>query len=424
MNQPDRHGRPLRKAEARTAPAARHISLYRVLLTLASCMVGLIAAVLPAGLLLPGGAVAQNAAAGTEHFKPTASQLASLRIVTVARASFREEHVTDGRIALNADHTTPVFSPYSGRVVRVMAGLGDVVHAGQPLLAVQASEFVQGQSDLLAAQSSLGSAKAQLQLAQSVERRKHALYEAKAAALQDWEQSQSDLAAAQAAQRTAEAALAAVRNRLTILGKSSEEIDALAGKAAMDPVAYVLAPLDGTVTDRQVGPGQYLQAAASNPVYTIGDLSSVWLVANVRETDAPYIKKGGTLEVHVLALPEQRFAARITFVAPTLDPLTRRLTVRAEIANPGGVLKPEMFARFSVISGAASSAPAVPESGVLYEGEQARVWVAAADGSLELRRIRPGRSAGGLLEVLEGIKPGERVVSSGALFIDRAAQGD
>ncbi len=368
------------------------------------------------------GASAQ-AAGPAPGFKPSAEQLAALRLVPVARAVFRVAHVTDGRIALDGDRTTPVYSPYSGRVVRVLAAVGDTVKAGQPLLEVEASEFVQGQNDLLAAQAAVATAQAQLRLAETGEQRRHAMFDAHAGSQQDWQQSQSDLRAAQSAARTAEATLAAVRRRLSILGLKEPQIDALAGAGTIDPVAAVLAPLDGTVTDRQVGPGQYLQAGAGTPVFTVADLSGVWLVANVRETDAPYVHKGDALEVHVLALPERVFAARIDFVAPALDPATRRLTVRARIANADGALKPEMFASFSLLSGGAP-ALAVPESGVIYEGAQARVWVLDADGTLHARVIRPGRSANGLLEVLDGVQPGEKVVASGALFIDRAAQGD
>jgi len=373
----------------------------------------------------PGAALAPAPAA--EHaapFRLTAAQMASIKVTTVQRVRFRSEHPSDGRIGLNADRTTPVFSPYSGRVAQVLAKPGDLVRQGQPLLAVQATEFVQGQSDLLSAQSTLASAQSQLSLARSSEHRKHALFDAKAGSKADWEQAQNDLAAAQGAVRTGEAALAAVRNRLKILGRTDDQIDALGRAEQMDALAYVLAPIAGTVTDKQVGVGQYLQAGAASPVFTVGDLSTVWLIANVREADAPFVRKGQAVEVQVPALPGRTFQARITYVAPALDPATRRRAVRAEIANPDGLLTPEMFARFSIISGGESSAPAVPESGVIYEGSEARVWIVADDGSLALRRIRVGRFSNGQLEVLEGVAPGEKVVASGALFIDRAARGE
>lgn len=369
-------------------------------------------------------APAAQSAAASRVFKPTANQLAALRIAEVARHRFRTEQVTDGKIAVDNDRATPVYSPFSGRVTQVLAAVGDSVQKGQPLLAIQASEFVQGQSDLLAAQSGLAAARAQRVLAQNMEQRKHALFDAKAGSLQDWQQSQSDLTVAQGNARTAEAALAAVRNRLAILGKSDAEIDALGHAEKMDPVAYLTAPIAGTITDKQVGVGQYLQAGAAPPPYTVGDLSTVWLVANVRESDAPFVKKGQTVEVRVGALPERVFTARVTFVSPLLDPATHRMAVRAEISNPEGMLKPEMFASIQFVGDGRGASPAVPESGVIYEGAEAHVWILGADGALSLRRIRPGRSADGLLEALEGVVPGEKVVAAGALFIDRAAQGD
>jgi len=377
-------------------------------------------------LLCVGAALAQAPAqpVAAPGFRPTAAQMAGLKVVTVGKLAFREEHVTDGRIAVNGDHTTPVFSPYSGRVTQLLAGIGDSVRQGQRLAAIEAGEFVQAQNDLLAAQAAAATAHAQHNLAQATERRKHALFDAKAGALQDWEQAQADLAAAQGVARSADAALGAARNRLAILGRTEAEIDALARAEKMDALAYVQSPIAGTITDRQVGPGQFLQAGAANPVFTVSDLSSVWLVANVRESDAPFVHKGQSLEVRVVALPERVFTARVTSVAPTLDPATRRLAVRAQIANPDGALKPEMFASFSVLSGAQGTAPAVPESGVLYEGAEAHVWVVADDGTLGLRQIRPGRSANGMVEVLSGLKAGEKVIASGALFIDRAAQSE
>jgi cobalt-zinc-cadmium efflux system membrane fusion protein len=372
----------------------------------------------------PAATTAKTPAADADSFKPTPAQMASLKIATVASSNFRAEDLTDGKISINGDRTTPVFSPYSGRVTRVIANPGDTVQQGQPLLALEASEFVQGQNDLLASQAAAATAHAQLALAQATEQRKHALFDAKAGAMQDWQQSQADLAAAQSSLRSADAAFAAVRNRLRILGKTEAEIDALARAEKIDPSAYVVAPIAGTVTDRQVGLGQYLQSGASTPVYTIGDLAAVWLVANVREADAPMMRKGAPIEVHVNALPDRVFKARITYVAPALDPATRRLVVRAEVQNAEGLLKPEMFATFSILTGSETAAPAVPDSGVVYEGPDARVWVLGDDGALALRKIRPGRSANGLLEVLDGLAAGEKVVVGGALFIDRAAHSD
>jgi cobalt-zinc-cadmium efflux system membrane fusion protein len=356
-------------------------------------------------------------------FKPSAAQLASLRIAKVTTITFRTERITDGRIALNGDRTTPVFSPYSGRVTKVLANIGDRVRQGQPLLAIEATEFVQGQNDLLAAVNALNTARSQLKLAQGNEQRKQALLEAKGGSLQDWQQSQADLVTAQNNLRSAEAALTSVRNRLRILGKAAAEIDALENSGKMNPATFVLAPIAGTVTDRQVGAGQYLQAGAANPVYAIGDLSTVWLVGNVREVDAPSMRRGLPVEVRVLAIPGHVFNAKVTNVAPGIDPNTRRVAVRAEVENSDGTLKPEMFASFSIVTGEESASPAVPEGAVVYEGAAARVWVQQGD-EITLRPIRAGRTSDGMVEVIAGLKAGESVVTSGTLFIDRASRPD
>ena len=405
-------------------PARRQLAIVAVMAIVAIAALGLG----KAGMHLfseSAGAAAEPAAAPPGTFRPTAAQLANLKSALVVKVSFRTEQLTDGKIALNSDKTTPVFSPYSGRVTRVIAKLGDSVKQGDPLLAIEATEFAQGQNDLISAAGALNTATSQLKLAQTNEQRKHGLYDVKAGSLQDWLQSQADLITAQNSFRSAETALAMVRNRLRILGKTDAEIGALESAQRMDPVAYILAPISGTVTDRQVGPGQYLQSGASTPVYAIGNLSAVWLVANVREVDAPLMRKGAPVEVRVLAYPGRVFKARLTYVAPSIDPNTRRLAVRAEIENGDGALKPEMFASFSISVGRESEAPAVPQQAIVYEGDSARVWVMQQGNSIGLRQVRTGRISNGMVEVLAGLNPGERVVTAGTLFIDRAAkEGD
>jgi cobalt-zinc-cadmium efflux system membrane fusion protein len=339
-------------------------------------------------------------------FRASPQQLKTLTIELVQTHAFTTEELTEGKISVDADRATPVVSPYSGRVLRVIAGLGDSVKAGAPLATLEASEFVQAQNDLQLAA-------AQVKLARINETRKHASYDAKGGSLQDWQQAQTDLTAA-------ETALNSVRNRLQILGRSPADIAALETSRSMNPIATLTAPIAGVVVDRQVGPGQYLQAGGA-PVFTIADPSRVWLLANVRETDAGLVRLGQSVEVRVLAYANRVFKARVTFVSAVVDPVTHRLPVRAEIDNRDGALKPEMFANFRILTSDATESPAVPAAAVIFEGEAAHVWVVAGDTLLELRAIHAGRSNDGLVEVLDGLKPGERVVTKGGLFIDQAA---
>ena len=160
-------------------------------------------------------------------------------------------------------------------------------------------------------------------------------------------------------------------------------------------------------------------------MFVIGDLSKVWLIANVRESDAPLLHKGDPVEVVALAWPKKVFRARLTYVASSIDSNTHRLPVRAEVDNPNGELKPEMFATFRIVTGEDAVAPAAPREAVVYEGTTSHVWVASpTDKSLEIRSIEPGRSRDGMIEVLSGLRQGEQIVTSGAVFIDRAASND
>src|SRR5208282_4859890 len=148
------------------------------------------------------------------------------------------------------------------------------------------------------------------------------------------------------------------------------------------------------------GLGQYINSAAggaANPQFSIGNLNTVWLVANVREVDAPVMRVGAPIEVRVLAYPDKVFKAKLTYVAPSVDPNTHRLPVRAEVENIDGALKPEMFASFSIITDEdTATTTAIPEEAVIYEGENAHVWVAQPDEKLiGLRPIHVGRSLDG-----------------------------
>jgi cobalt-zinc-cadmium efflux system membrane fusion protein len=338
-------------------------------------------------------------------FRATAQQLKTFTVEEVQAHAFVSEELTEGKIGINTDRATPIVSPYSGRVTKVIAGLGDTVKAGAPLATLDAAEFVQAQNDLRVAA-------AQAKLARLNETRKHALYDAKGGSLQDWQQAESDLSAA-------ETALNSARNRLQIFGLSRGEVTALETAPSINPTATLVAPIGGVVVDRQIGPGQFLQSGG-NPVFTIADPSSVWLIANVRETDAGMVKVGQAVIVRVLAYPNRDFTARVTHVAAIVDPATHRLPVRAEIDNRDGALKPEMFANFRIFTSDASESPGVPETAVVYEGNSAHVWVLAGD-LLSYRAVRTGRTNDALVEILDGLKVGERIVTKGGLFIDQAA---
>jgi cobalt-zinc-cadmium efflux system membrane fusion protein len=357
------------------------------------------------------------------RYEPSAAEWASLTVEPVSERVFRAEHITEGKIAVNEDSSTPIFSPYAGRVTKLLVKPSDRVERGQPLFIVEATDTVQGLNDFIAALSALKSARSKLNLAEIVEKRQNDLYQGKAVPLKDWQQAQNDLNTAQNDMRSAETALEAAHNRLRILGRSEEQISSFERTRQISADTPIYSPLDGTVVQRKVGPGQFINSGASDPVFVIGDLSTLWLLAFVRESEASDIRVGQEIAFTLLAMPGRQFNARIDYVAPAIEPTTRRLLVRANIDNKDGLLKPEMFANVTIFTGGDHPSVAVPKQALIYEGQHVRLWVAHDDKSIELREIETGLTNGDLVEVKTNLKPGEKIVTRGSLFIDRAASG-
>ena len=362
---------------------------------------------------------------GAGAFRPSPTQWAALATAPAVRKTFRQEFATEGKIAVNEDRATPVFSPYAGRVNALQARPGDAVVAGQPLFVIEAIDTVQGLNDLIAALSTMNSARSKLNLAQIVEKRANDLYAGKAVPLKDWQQAQADLVAAQNDMRSSETAVEAARKRLRILGRTDEDIAAFEGTRMIKADTPVFAPIGGIVVQRKVGPGQYLNAGATDPTYVIGDLSTVWLTAFVRETDTAKVSLGQSISFRVPAAPSSDYRGMIDYIASALDPNSRRLLVRATVDNADGVLKPEMFANVTLYVDSPSNLESIgiPREAVIYEGENAKVWVARDDHSIVSRPVKLGLSTATMIQVVSGLAAGERVVTRGALFIDRLASG-
>jgi cobalt-zinc-cadmium efflux system membrane fusion protein len=400
----------------------RKVSRQRLAIGVASAA-GLLAA---AGLLYPGKPLIDNSEMssqsrrGLQRYNPTPAEWASLTIQPVTECAFHTEHVTEGKIAVDEDRSTPVYSPYAGRVTRLLARPGDSVTQGQPLFVIEATDKVQAQNDFVAAIGALSKARSQLDLAQLQDRRAKDLFEGKAVPLKDYQQTQATLIQAQSDLRLSQTTLEAARNKLRILGLTDEAISAFQEQGRIDPETPVLSPISGTVVQRKMGPGQYVSSAASEPVFVIADLSTVWLTAFVREAEADEVAVGHELTFTLPALPGRKLSGRIGYVAAAIDPATRRLMVRATVDNSAGQLKPEMFATVTIFTPGDWVSVGVPKQALVFEGDQVRVWVAHEDKTIELRQVKTGLGKGQLVEVY-GLKPGEQIVTKGSLFIDRPA---
>jgi cobalt-zinc-cadmium efflux system membrane fusion protein len=276
-------------------------------------------------------------------------------------------------------------------------------------------------NDLVAAVGALKKARSQLSLAQIVEKRQSELYAGNAVPLKDLQQATNDLAVTTADLRSAESAYQASRNRLRLIGKTEEEIDTFEVSRTISAEASMFAPLPGTVLQRKAGPGQFISSGSSDPLFIVGDLKTVWVVANIRETDAAQVRFGQEIEVWPIALPGHVFKGTINYVSATVDPVTRRVSVRAAIENTAGQLKLEMFATVTVVVGQKQSV-GVPRDAIIYDGDRTRVWVVSDDKQMIISRIiKTGLVNSRFVEIDDGVNVGEQIVSKGGLRVDRAA---
>jgi membrane fusion protein, heavy metal efflux system len=378
----------------------------------------LLAALLPAVADLASAQAPQAASQKGNTVRITADQMHQLEIAKVEATVFRAEKQAIGQIAFNEDASTLVLTPFSGRVTRLIAKIGDAVKRGDPLFEIDSPEVVQAQTDLIAAVQGRDKSRSQLALAKRTFDRQAGLFAAKATSQRELEQANTDHTAAETDVRTAEGVLNAARNRLRVLGRSDAEVARLENERLINPLIAITSPIDGTVIARKVGPGQYVRSDSGEPLYSIADLSIMWLKANVPENDIAFVRTGQEIEVRVLAVPDRVFKARIGAIGAASDATTRRVVVRSEIANPDGALKSEMFATFKIVTGNGEPEAAVPVEAAIRDGDLAFVWVERGPTLLERRKVKLGIEQNGRLQIREGLQPGERVVVRGAIFVD------
>jgi membrane fusion protein, heavy metal efflux system len=367
---------------------------------------------------MASAAMAEGPMKGADFLRVVADQMHQLQIVKVENHAFRAQRSAIGQIGYNEDASTSVLTPFSGRVTRLIAKPGDQVKRGDPLLEVDSPEQLIPQNDFIAAQAAKRKAASQHNLARIVEKRVRDLYEGKAAPSKDLQAAEAQLASAENDLRSADTTLEAARARLLIVGRTDAEIAQLEQNGALSRVTTITAPIDGTVVSRKVGPGQHVKADSGEALYTIADLSTMWLKAQIFEQDIAQVRIGQVIEAKVSAVPNRTFKARISAINSASDLTTRRVVVRAEIENPDGLLKAEMFAMFKISTEEAVAAPAVPTDAVIREGDIATVWVESEPMLFKRRVVDIGKQQDGLTQIRKGLDAGESVVARGAIFVD------
>jgi cobalt-zinc-cadmium efflux system membrane fusion protein len=335
------------------------------------------------------------------------SQMKSVRVETAGEREFPIEKAAVGSIDFNEELVTQVFTPYQGKIVGLFAKIGDEVKKGQTLFTIDSP-------DLLAADSNLIAASGVLQLTTRNLTRLRALYESRAVSQKDLEQAISD-------QQTAEGNLRAARDAVRIFGKTDSEVDKIVSERMADPTLVVPSPISGRVTARNAAPGLLVQPGNAPSPYTVADISTMWMLANVAESDSPAFSVGQEVKVTVMAYPARIFEGRISTIASTVDPTTHRVLVRSEIDDPKHELRSGMFANFVIRTGDPVRSIAVPLDGVVREGDGTMtVWVTADRRRFTKRTVKTGLQREGYYQIVEGLQAGELVATEGALFLSNA----
>jgi membrane fusion protein, heavy metal efflux system len=335
------------------------------------------------------------------------TQLKAVKVEVAAEREFPVEKSAVGSIDFNEELLTQVFTPYQGRIVELFAKVGDEVKKGQTLFTIDSP-------DLLAADSNLISTAGVLQLTTRNLARLRSLYESRAVSQKDLEQAISD-------QQTAEGATRAARDAVRIFGKSDAEIDKIVAERMADPTLVVPSPISGRVTARNAAPGLLVQPGNAPAPFTVADISTMWMLANVAESDSPSFSVGQDVRVTVMAYPGREFRGRISTIGSTVDPTTHRVLVRSEIDDPKHELRSGMFANFVISTGEPMRSVAVPLDGVVREGDGTMTaWVTADRRRFTQRPVKVGLLRDGYYQILEGLQPGELVATEGALFLSNA----
>jgi cobalt-zinc-cadmium efflux system membrane fusion protein len=329
-------------------------------------------------------------------------QMSHVQVVTVQPTRLTRTLRLTGAVAYNAFNTTPVITQVGGPVSRILVVPGQQVKEGQPMLDVSSPDYSQLLDAYLKAADSY-------RLADKNWVRAQDLYQHHAIAQRDLEQAESD-------RNQAQADLNAADQGMRILGIKNPADLAKAPSSALIPV---LAPIAGEVVERLVSPGQVVQGGQTQ-AFTISDLRTVWVLANVYQGDLAAVRSGDDVVVQNDAYPGN-FHGRISYVSPALDPNTRTLQARIVVDNPGEKLKRDMYCTVTVTAGSIPNAIVVPDSSVLRDdNNQPFVYLAIDANQFGRRDVEIGQSLNGQTQILKGISPGEKVVADGSLFLQFA----
>jgi cobalt-zinc-cadmium efflux system membrane fusion protein len=331
-------------------------------------------------------------------------QAGSLKIGTVESRNFERFKTAVGTIDFNENVLVQISTQYPGKIIKAFFNVGDDIKQGEILFTIDSP-------DLLLAESTLLASAGVLELQKRTLARVTQLIKAGGSAQKDVDQATSD-------QQTAEGNYKAARNAARVFGKTDAEIDRILDERKVDSTLVVPSPISGRIIARNAAPGFLTQPGSTPAPYTVADVSTMWMIANVIETDAPAYKVKQEVEVKVPAYPDRVFKGHVTTVGATIDPTTHRQLVRSEIDDPEHLLRSGMFASFKIHVGEPIRSLAVPANGIVREGDGTMtVWVTADRRRFTKRTVKVGLQQNGWDQILEGLEPGDVVVTDGAVFL-------
>lgn len=365
--------------------------------------------------------------------EPAASQPGVIRIapdmieqtgLALARAEMKtvaESFQVDGRIELNEDATARVGSFVEGVIEECCLRVGEAVRQGQVLAKVHSHEVHDAEADMSRTQIELEARRSDLEYSRTVHARASRLYELKAGSLADLRDAEAQLRRAEAAVEIARTNREKAENHMRYLGILPHENHASGEKPPVKPgdeaghLIEIRSPIAGIIVERTASPGAVV--TPSDHLYVVSDLGRVWAIAQVPEERLSALRRGMPVEISVRAYPERVFRGRVSLVGDALDPETRTVEVRCDVANPGRALKTEMYATIAVAADAGTAVVTVPAEALQRVDERSVVFVPAGENSFRAADVEVGRQAAGSVEIVSGIEAGQQVVTHGNFLL-------
>lgn len=344
---------------------------------------------------------AAHMASNTLRFDANAPQLTYLQIKPAEAFPEPLLEPLNARITYSDNYTARVYSPVSGRIIKIFADTGHLVKAGDALLQLDSPDYAQASSDSVKADVDL------LRKQQAFERAKQ---------LSDTQgMARKDLESAEADWHQAEAEALRAKARLKNLASNTTTTEG----------QFILrAPIAGTISERQVNAGSEVRPDATNPLFVITNPQHLWAIVDLPEVQLGKIRVGQPVSIEVDAYPNEIILGKVAVVGGTLDPLTRRIQVRCELDNAKHKLKPEMYARVTPSADSKSTLPRIPNSALFTQGVSSFVFVEISPGELQRRKVMLAMQGHENSYVKEGLRAGERVVTSGALLLNSGLSGE